>query len=140
MRYFHKHLLLFIILNTPYLYCKAQGSSQKQDSTSADETPFTIVEEMPQFPGGEEAMINFLRNNLKFPPLDKNTVLSRVYINFVVDKNGDIVHPKIIRGMSGAFDEEALRVIRLMPKWIPGKQNGKQVAVYYNLPINFSSR
>lgn len=108
-------------------------------SPSIDRT-FTVVEEMPQFPGGEAKLFMFL-SNVKYPSVAReNGISGRVYITFVIDKNGIIREPKVLRGIGGGCDEEALRVVKAMPAWIPGKQNGIAVNVQYNLPINFNLR
>jgi len=100
---------------------------------------FTVVEEMPGFPGGEEKLFEYLRKNIKFPPVAReNGIQGRVFVTFVVDKDGRVKDVKILRGIGGGCDEEALRVIRSMPDWKPGKQNGRAVSVQYNLPVNFT--
>lgn len=100
--------------------------------------PFVHVEQMPQFPGGDQEMMKFIKENLKYPIIDaENGVQGRVTMRFVVDENGSIQDAQIVRGLSPGCDKEALRVVRMMPKWIPGKQNGKNVAVYFTLPIIF---
>ncbi|MES1225055.1 MAG: TonB family protein, partial [Bacteroidota bacterium] len=100
---------------------------------------FTIVEEMPSFPGGEEEMLKYVARNIKYPPVAReNGITGRVYVNFYVDKDGKVQNAKVVRGIGGGCDEEALRVVRSMPQWKPGKQNGRAVNVNYNLPINFT--
>jgi protein TonB len=100
---------------------------------------FTVVEEMPGFPGGEEKLFEYLRKNIKYPPVAReNGISGRVFVTFVVDKDGKVKDARILRGIAGGCDEEALRVIRAMPDWKPGKQNGRAVAVQYNLPVNFT--
>jgi protein TonB len=100
---------------------------------------FTVVEEMPTFPGGEEKLFDYLRKNIKFPPVAReNGIQGRVFVTFVVDKDGKVKDAKILRGIGGGCDEEALRVIRNMPDWKAGKQNGRPVSVQYNLPVNFT--
>ena len=100
---------------------------------------FTIVEEMPQFPGGgEAALIKYLQNNIKYPAMAReNGIEGIVYVTFVVDKDGKVKDAKSLRGKGAGLDDEALRVVRSMPDWKPGKQNGRSVAVQYNLPVNF---
>jgi protein TonB len=99
---------------------------------------FTIVEEMPGFPGGEQKMLEYIAKNIKYPPVAReNGIQGRVYVTFVVDKEGKIKDAKILRGIGGGCDEEALRVVKTMPDWKPGKQNGRSVQVQYNLPVNF---
>jgi protein TonB len=100
---------------------------------------FTIVEEMPTFPGGEDKMIEYIAKNTKYPPVAReNDIKGRVFVNFYIDKEGKVQGVKLIRGIGGGCDEEALRVVRSMPPWKPGKQNGRPVNVYYNLPVNFT--
>jgi protein TonB len=100
---------------------------------------FTVVEEMPTFPGGEEKLFEYLRKNIKFPPVAReNGIQGRVFVTFVVDKDGKVKEVKVLRGIGGGCDEEALRVIRSMPDWKAGKQNGRPVQVQYNLPVNFT--
>lgn len=100
---------------------------------------FTIVEEMPAFPGGEEKLLEYLQKNIKYPPVAReNGIMGVVYVTFVVDKDGKIKDSKILRGIGGGCDEEALRVIKSMPQWKPGKQNGRAVQVQYNVPVRFS--
>jgi periplasmic protein TonB len=99
---------------------------------------FTIVEEMPAFPGGEGKMLEYIAKNIKYPPVAReNGIQGRVYVTFVVDKEGKIKEAKILRGIGGGCDEEALRVVKAMPEWKPGRQNGRSVQVQYNLPVNF---
>jgi protein TonB len=102
------------------------------------EPPFVIVEQMPQFPGGEKELMNFIKNNLRYPVLAQEMGISGVVIiNFVIDKEGGISDIKISRGIGSGCDEEAIRVLKLMPKWTPGRQGGRTVRVAYNLPFRF---
>lgn len=99
----------------------------------------TIVEEMPEFPGGESALIDYFNKNMKYPVAAKQKgIEGRVYINFIISKKGKVMYPYVIRGISGNCNEEALRLIREMPLWKPGKEKGKAVLVRYNLPVKFS--
>lgn len=107
----------------------------KKDDTL---TPYSVVEQMPEFPGGEDSLRIFIRRTIKYPDLAReSSVEGTVYINFIIEKDGSVSNPKILRGIGSGCDEEAIRVIKLMPKWIPGKQYGKTVRVQYNLPIKF---
>lgn len=105
-----------------------------------EETPiFTVVEEMPSYPGGESARLKFLQDNIHFPAKAREADIDgTVFVSFVVDPTGKLDSIKVIRGIGGGCDEEALRVINLMPRWIPGKQAGKPVRVQFTMPIKFS--
>jgi len=99
---------------------------------------FTIVEEMPSFPGGESERNTFLAKNIVYPQqATENGIQGTVYVSFVVDSKGNVTDVKVLRGIGGGCDEEALRVVKMMPQWHPGKQNGKQVRVLFNMPIYF---
>ena len=105
---------------------------------SGDEV-FTVVENMPQFPGGEEARIKYMVESIKYPESAKKEGLQgTVYISFVVEKDGQIADAKVLRGIGKACDAEALRVVSEMPKWIPGTQKGQAVRVQFNMPIKFT--
>jgi protein TonB len=98
---------------------------------------FTVVEESPEYPGGTGALIKFIQTNLIAP----NSVLQgKVHLKFVVNELGDISRIDILQGLNEECDAEAIRVVKLMPRWKPGKQNGQPVKVYYNLPISFRIR
>ena len=99
---------------------------------------FTIVEEMPEFPGGQAAALKWIANELKYPAIaQENGVQGRVTVRFTINADGSVVDPVILRGVDPHLDKEALRVIGKMPKWKPGKQRGKAVRVSYNLPVRF---
>jgi len=100
--------------------------------------PFVVVEEMPQFPGGETEMMKFIGNNVKYPAQAvKENIQGKVLVKFVIKSDGKIDMIKVLRGVHPALDAEAMRVIGLMPDWIPGKQGGKPVDVSYTVPIQF---
>lgn len=100
---------------------------------------FTVVQEIPEYPGGTEAMMKFLADNIKYPAQAiSDSIQGRVFINFIVEKNGRISSAKVLRGIGGGCDEEAVRVVELMPSWIPGKQRGENVRVSFNMPIKFT--
>jgi len=102
---------------------------------------FFVVEEMPSFPGGEEELLKFMAENTKYPPLAReNGLQGNVFITFVVDERGRIDKVKVLRGIGGGCDEEAIRVVKAMPQWKPGKQRGMPVRVQYNLPFRFTLR
>ena len=99
---------------------------------------FQVVEEMPEFPGGMGECMKFLSKNIKYPTISQeNGVQGRVIVQFVVNRDGSIVDPVVVRGVDPYLDKEALRVISTMPKWKPGKQRGKAVRVKYTVPVMF---
>ncbi len=100
---------------------------------------FTVVEEQPGYPGGEEARIKFLQDNIKYPEEAKELgIQGKVFVTFVVEVDGSITDVRVLRGIGGGCDEEAIRVVKAMPKWVPGKQRGVPVRVQFNLPIKFT--
>ena len=100
---------------------------------------FTVVEEMPTFPGGDESRIKFLTENIKYPQMAKESgIQGTVYVTFVIDERGRVADVKVLRGIGGGCDEEAVRVVKMMPPWNPGKQSGKPVRVQFNMPIKFT--
>lgn len=104
-----------------------------------EEQIFTVVENDPEFPGGMEALYKYLGQNIKYPQLARdNGITGKVYVTFVVEKDGSIANPKVLRDIGGGCGQEAIRVVKSMPKWTPGKQRGKAVRVQFNLPVNFS--
>ncbi len=105
-----------------------------------EEVPiFTVVEEMPEYPGGMKALYSYLGENIKYPDeAKKNGISGTVYITYVVEKDGSVSNAKVLRGASPELDKEAVRVVSAMPKWKPGKQKGIPVRVQYNLPIKFA--
>ena len=99
---------------------------------------FTIVEDQPSFPGGESALFEYLQNNIAYPQMAKESnIQGTVFVTFVVEPDGFISNVKVLRGIGGGCDNEAIRVVRKMPRWAPGKQRGKPVRVQFNLPIKF---
>ena len=111
----------------------------EEEEEEDDNKVFMVVEKMPSFPGGDAALMRYLKKNVKFPTIaQENGIQGRVYVEFVVNKDGRIVDVKILKGVDRHLDEEALRVVRNMPSWEPGEQRGKPVRVSYRLPINFT--
>ena len=99
---------------------------------------FQVVEQMPEFPGGTQALMAYLSKNIKYPSVAQdNGIQGRVLVSFVVNKDGSIVDPEVIKSVDAALDKEAMRVIKAMPKWNPGKQRGKPVRVKYTVPVLF---
>lgn len=139
---FNLVVFLFISINT-----FAQNNPQKTEPNTApiEEAPqeetFVIVEQMPEFPGGQGALMQYLVSNIKYPEeCRKMGVEGKVFVKFIVDPTGKIINAQILRGVEDGklLEKEALRVIQSMPNWKPGKQGGKNVSVYFTLPISFT--
>lgn len=110
----------------------------KSPVVETKEETLTVVDVMPQYPGGDHELLKFIAQSIKYPTdAQEAGVQGRVICSFVVDKKGNIVEPKIIRGIDPSLDAEALRVIGMMPRWTPGRQDGKAVRVLYTVPITF---
>ncbi|MCG8581033.1 MAG: TonB family protein [Bacteroidales bacterium] len=109
-----------------------------EEEESDDAPVFFIVEDMPEFPGGEEALRKYIAQSVKYPVIaQENGIQGRVYVSFVVNTKGKVTDVKIARGVDPNLDKEAIRVVNAMPAWKPGKQRGKAVKVSYTVPINF---
>lgn len=105
---------------------------------SDEEEIFQVVEQMPEFPGGMEKLLEYLGKNIKYPSIaQENGIQGRCIIEFVVNRDGSIVDPKVIKSLDPSCDKEAMRVIKAMPKWKPGMQRGKPVRVRYTVPVQF---
>ncbi len=99
---------------------------------------FDVVEQMPSFPGGQAALMNYLNSNIKYPVIaEENGIQGRVVVQFVVGKDGSISNVHVVKSVDPSLDKEAVRVVKNMPRWIPGKQNGQSVTVRYTLPVTF---
>lgn len=99
---------------------------------------FEIAEVMPEYPGGQEAMFKFLSSSIVYPTeMVDAGVQGKVFVEFIVRQDGSITDARVLRGVAGPLDQEAIRVVRTMPKWMPGRQNGKPVDCRYRLPIAF---
>ena len=109
-----------------------------QEEEVVEQEIFQIVEEMPAYPGGEAKLMEYVAKNIKYPQIARETgIQGRVFVGFVVEPDGSVSNVKVLRGIGGGCDEEAMRVVKSMPKWKPGKQRGKAVRVSYMLPVNF---
>ena len=131
--------ICFLFAVACLIHASTYSQSEVPPKESTDEEVFTAVEQMPEYPGGEDAMFKFLGDNLVYPKAAKKQgIQGKVWIGFIIDKEGGITNVEVLRGIGGGCDEEAVRVIKLMPKWIPGKQDGKPVNVKFRFPINFT--
>ena len=112
----------------------AQPEPPKEEETKV----FDVVEQMPSFPGGQSALLQYLSSNIKYPVVaEENGVQGRVIVTFVVEKDGSITDVRVVKSVDPSLDKEAQRVVKSMPKWIPGKQNGSAVRVKYTVPVTF---
>jgi len=113
--------------------------AMKEEENPPEEEIFIVVESMPEFPGGDAALYAFLRKNMKYPQMAKEASISgKVYITFVVEKDGSITDVRLLRGIGGGCDEEAMRVVKNMPVWTPGKQRNFPVRVQFNFGVKFT--
>jgi protein TonB len=112
--------------------------STAPEEEEEEQQVFFIVEDMPEFPGGEMALRTYIASAIKYPVIaQENGIQGKVYVTFVVGKDGSVSNASIARGVDPSLDKEALRVVNTLPKWKPGKQRGKPVNVSYTVPINF---
>lgn len=110
----------------------------EEEEEEAAQQIFTVVEEMPDFPGGQMELLKYLGKSIKYPVIaQENGIQGRVVCAFVINRDGSIVDAEVLRGVDPSLDKEALRVINSMPKWKPGKQRGKPVRVKYTVPVVF---
>ena len=129
---------LLTTLSVLVLLFVANTNATAQNKKAANDKVYEKVEVMPEFPGGEQAMMEFVAKNVIYPKeaIEKE-IDGRVLVSFIVEKEGSINEVKVMKGIGGGCDEEAVRVISAMPKWMPGKQEGKPVRVSYMMPITF---
>jgi len=121
-----------------FLFLLLSNGLYAQDNKGHDEV-FKVVENMPKYPGGDEAFRNDIAQAVKYPEeAKKNNISGKVYVSFVVNKEGRVENPKIERGVDPLLDEEALRVVKLLKTWTPGSQRGEKVKVMFTVPINFA--
>jgi len=115
-----------------------QYKDQQADSGNAEDKIFEKVEQVPEYPGGNQALYTFLAQNITYPMKAKDKkVTGTVYVNFVIEKDGSVSHVKVLKGIGSGCDEEAVRVVKLLPKWKPGLDQGKKVRVSFTIPIKF---
>ena len=114
------------------------GASAQNPKTSNKAEAYTVVEKMPQFPGGEDSLNTFIGRNLHYPVIaQENGIQGTVIVRFVVKNDGSIGDVEIVRSLEPPCNKEVIRLVKSMPKWSPGKQNGVAVAVWYTLPVHF---
>ena len=117
---------------------QVQVQAEDEDTLENGEQVFRVVEVMPKFPGGDAELLKFIAKNVKYPQESQEKgEQGRVICSFVVTKDGTLTNYKVLRGISPALDQEAVRVLQMMPRWTPGTQKGEPVAVKYTVPITF---
>jgi periplasmic protein TonB len=110
-----------------------------EEEEVVEEEIFIVVEDQPEFPGGDAARIRFLSENIRYPQMARESgIQGTVFVTFVVERDGSITDVRVIRGIGGGCDEEAIRVIEAMPSWTPGRQRGRPVRVQFTMPIRFT--
>ena len=125
-----KVALMMLVLLFSFMTSTAQ--------TKKNDMVFDVVEVMPQFPGGQIAMMKYIMENMKYPKQAmKEGIQGRVTVSFIVEKDGRVSNVRLLRSVQPLLDKEAVRVVKSMPKWSPGKHNGKPVRVRFNLPVMF---
>ena len=136
---FLRNILTIIVMLTSYSTIQAQVVIEDNAVVNEDENQiFVFVEEYPEFANGEENLYKYLGSNIKYPhEALENGIQGTVVVKFVVEKDGSISNVKAVRKIGGGCDEEAVRVVKRMPRWKPGKQSGKPVRTEFTLPIQF---
>lgn len=125
-----KVALMMLVLLFSFMTSTAQ--------TKKNNMVYDVVEVMPQYPGGQIAMLKYIMENIKYPKqIMEEGIQGRVTVSFIVEKDGRVSNVRLLRSVQSALDKEAIRVVKSMPKWTPGKHNGKPVRVRFNLPVMF---
>ncbi|MBO4803263.1 MAG: energy transducer TonB [Muribaculaceae bacterium] len=130
-----------ILLSMMAVLCLMTANAQKTVVSQSNQNVYDQVEQMPEFPGGMPAMIEFLQTNIKYPKdAIKQDVGGKVMVMFVVETDGSISNVRVARKVFPSLDKEAVRVVKAMPKWKPGKEKGRPVRVNFTLPVVFSTK
>ncbi len=125
--------------NADIVIAEPVGNNDQKAVTEDVNKVYDVVEVQPKFPGGNDKFIKYLGDNIKYPPVDReNNLQGRVYLQFVVERDGSLTDIKAVRGPSQAMQDEAIRVLKRSPKWEPGIQNGRKVRATFTVPINFT--
>ena len=132
-----KRVLLILALLFTYVMVNAQSNTGSKEKTS-NEKIYDVVEIPPSFPGGQAALLAWIASHVNYPQKAmESRIEGRIIVGFVIECDGSVSQAKIIRSVDPLLDDEAIRVVMGMPKWTPGRQNGKNVRVKYNVPVNF---
>ena len=128
-----------VLMSLMAVFCLTTVSAQKTVVSQKNDKVFDVVEQMPEYPGGMQALFEFISQNIKYPAdAQKQKVEGRVLAKFVIETDGSISDIEVVKHAFPSLDAEAVRVIQAMPKWIPGRQKGQAVRVKFVMPINFS--
>lgn len=129
-----KKIVLLLMFASAFVLC-----ATAQERAEVQEELFQVVDEMPEYPGGQDSLFSFIAKNVEYPVAAQDKEIEgKVYIGFVVDETGTVTNARVLRGVDPDLDKEALRVINLLEKWTPGKEKGKAVKVEYTFPISFA--
>ena len=132
-----KRVLFILALLFTYVMVNAQNNTGSKEKTS-NEKIYDVVEMPPSFPGGQAALLAWIASHVNYPQKAmESRIEGRIIVGFVIECDGSVSQAKIIRSVDPLLDDEAIRVVMGMPKWTPGRQNGKNVRVKYNVPVNF---
>lgn len=132
-----KRVLLILALLFTYVMVNAQSNTGSKEKTS-NEKIYDVVEMPPSFPGGQAALLAWIASHVNYPQKAmESRIEGRIIVGFVIECDGSVSQAKILHGVDPLLDDEAIRVVMGMPKWTPGRQNGKNVRVKYNVPVNF---
>ena len=127
-----------ILMSLMAVCCLTTVNAQKTVVSEKDQKVYDMVEEMPEYPGGMEALMKYLTTNVKYPKdAVKQKIQGRVMVTFIVDTDGSITDVKVVKAVFPSIDKESVRVVKNMPKWKPGKKDGRPVKVKYTLPLAF---
>ena len=129
---------LLTVMSVLAILLMVNTNAMAQNKKKANDKVLEKAEVMPEYPGGDQAMMKFVSENVQYPEEAKEKEISgRVLVSFIVEKDGSIADVKVVKGIGGGCDEEAVRVVKAMPKWKPGKDKGKPVRVSYMMPFTF---
>lgn len=135
----NKYLFTLVTIGLLIINLNVKSQNSNIDEIKKDSLVFVVVEESPEFQGGDQARIEYLIKNINYPKKARKAgIQGTVYITFIIEKDGKVSNVRILRGIGGGCDEESLRVVKNMPKWKPGRQRGKNVRVQYNMPLKFT--
>ena len=129
---------LLTVMSVLAILLMVNTNAMAQNKKKAKDKVLEKAEVMPEYPGGDQAMMDFVAKNVQYPQEARDKEISgRVLVSFIVEKDGSIADVKVVKGIGGGCDEEAVRVVKAMPKWKPGKDKGKPVRVSYMMPFTF---